>query len=191
MTDPENILDVLSSLQAEINDLKAKNEKYESQLNQFRLGVFIPSTLPEIDIRPIATRCSWAILDILKQPDGLEISMNIQRCIIEIAAECSDSIEQWKSKSDIKIKLSDIDKKKKAEVEKQRKKSSPEGKKERVLLTDAEKAVRGIMKMHPGASQKELLPWVKVFIPGMTEEDATGVLESLFLKLAKAQSAKG
>ena len=186
----ENILDVLSGLQNEINVLKSKNETLEKQLNQFRLGLYIPPNLEEIDIRPIATRCAFSFLDIIKQPNGLEIGMNIQRCIINLAAEVSDTIEQHRSKLSIKVRLTEDDQKKRKEVDKLRKEKSPEGKKERVLLSDAEKAVRGIIKQYPGVSQTNLLPFVKAFLPTMSDDDARGVLESLFLKLAKSKEKK-
>lgn len=190
MSDPTNILDVLSGLQSEINTLKEQNLTYEKQLNQVRLGIYIPSTLPDCDVRPITTRCVWSLVEIMKQPDGLDTALNIQKCIINIAAEASDLVETFRSKKDIKIRLDEKDVESKKSVEKLRKEKSPEGRAERLMLTAAEKAVRAIIGKYKNVSQTNLIPIVKAFIPSMSDNECRETLESLFAKIAKKGESK-
>lgn len=186
-----NIVDLLSNLQDEIKTLKAQNKDVSAELNKFRLGYFaVSKDIGPPDFQETTKRVIYSLIDIQKLPDGDAQVMNIHRAFLVIAGECGNFIENHKSQNSIKIRIAKTDTDAKKEVEKIR--TLPSERKAKLALNDAEKAVVSVRKMMGGAklTVTQLIPIVIPFIPGMTEEKAREVIESLFKKEADAAIRK-
>lgn len=188
----KNILDTLSSLQDEINVLRTEKKDYLNQLNQFRLGLYIPKLTDPLDVNPIAHRVTFSIGEIMKD-GGIEAGQLYHRLFLELAARTSDAVDDLRSKIGVKIRLEDKDKEAKKNVERLRESSSPEAKKKKIQLTTAEKAVNGLRKMAQKGNVKltvsQLVPFISALMQGsMTEEDIRSHLESIFAKEAQAKA---
>lgn len=182
-----NIVDLLTDLQEEIRQLKAENKDISFQLNQFRTGYFVISkSISPMDYQPLCQQIKFSLVDLIETENGYEQAQYYIRAFQECAGECSEFLENHRSKKSIKIRIDRADKESRAEVEKIR--SSPSEKKARLLLTTAEKAVQGIRK-RPGGSAltvTNLIPIVTALIPNMDQDKAREVIESLFAKEAAA-----
>jgi hypothetical protein len=61
---------------------------------------------------------------------------------------------------------------------------------DRQRLADAEKSVNAIRKQYPMATQAQLLPFVKAFVPSMSDGDIRATLEGIFAKEVKKSKRK-
>ncbi len=179
----ENILHILSNLNKQIEQLKFTNESYLNQLNAFRLGFHVPLLKHEIDINPIATQIMYSLSTF-----SLDQMHLYGKLFTELAARNMDLVEQKRSKEKVQVDLGEKDQKATKDVAVRR------GEKQaKIILTSAEKAIRGIMRSVSGKSQmpkSALIPIIHALHPALSETEIESLLDSIALKAAKSGKGK-
>ena len=173
-----NTLDILSSLQTEINVLKADKKSYVEQLNKFRL-MMLPVEAP---LAGDATK--WvkeSILEMLAN-GGIDKVDRYMRHVHSLAAECSILVEDYRSRDKVRAKVKDDSSKALAGALAQR--GAPRVKKGPNKYTPEEKIISGIRKTYPGIlTQTQLVAIVQAINPKIGEEAVRTFLDKQTARL--------
>ncbi len=195
----KNILKILSDMQSEINSLKSELEKSDKEslawkskfdrivdlLNEYRLGMYLPSSFDAIDANEYLRKNKFNLTEIAGR--SLEQAMLVHKVIIELAAFSSDLVEDARAKAPIKIKNKKQADDKLKEVKDLRDATSVETKAKKIIYSEAEKIINGFRKRMPSASVTQLIPLIKAMSPIKDDSEIRALFDSIF---AKEQSKK-